>query len=420
MEISSELFHLATNINPQPNNKLLKNKSKTTIPPRLKENVWITYCGNIVKTNCLVCEAIPISCFSFDCGHVIAESNGGSLDVSNLRPICGSCNSSMSTKDMKDYAEKFYPKSPILLTFTSNIDKSTTRLPNNPENISLKKYQPRLSNSTDMINFIIKKGTKKITKKEIEILTAKFFLACACGYLDVVNLLIHQEVINWEMGFYESCRNGHLDIVNFIIQQKSTDLDSGMNIACERGHLDIVNLLIYRGARNWNKGLATACRGGNIDIVNLMIAKGATDFTESLPNACFSGNLDIVNLLIEKGVAEDYIFDWNDSLIDACRGGHLHVVNLIIEKGVIECCIFDWNNCLCSSCEKNKPEVPNLIIEKGEAEGCIFDWNRCLSIACDYSYYKVYSEIISLMIEKGANYCNNCKSQSCRISLVDC
>lgn len=96
-----------------------KKKQKTTIPPKLKEKVWKTYSKNSPITFCPICESTPISYFSFDCGRVVAESNGGTLDLSNLRPICGSCNSSMCSKDMRDYAKEFFPTSPIFLTFLS-------------------------------------------------------------------------------------------------------------------------------------------------------------------------------------------------------------------------------------------------------------------------------------------------------------
>lgn len=105
-----------TNINFQTNHPT-KRKSKTTIPPKSKETIWKIYIGNTISATCPVCNVTPISCFSFDCGHVIAESNGGTLELENLRPICGSCNSSMGTKNMKEYTKEFYPKSPILLTF---------------------------------------------------------------------------------------------------------------------------------------------------------------------------------------------------------------------------------------------------------------------------------------------------------------
>ena len=44
---------------------------------------------------------------SFNCGHIIAEANGGELIVSNLKPICQNCNSSMGTKNMDDFMKGF-------------------------------------------------------------------------------------------------------------------------------------------------------------------------------------------------------------------------------------------------------------------------------------------------------------------------
>lgn len=48
---------------------------------------------------------------SFNCGHIIAEANGGevtvSKTVSNLKPICQNCNSSMGTKNMDDFMKGF-------------------------------------------------------------------------------------------------------------------------------------------------------------------------------------------------------------------------------------------------------------------------------------------------------------------------
>ena len=39
-----------------------------------------------------------INVFDFQCGHNIPESKGGTLDINNLKPICGSCNLSMGNK----------------------------------------------------------------------------------------------------------------------------------------------------------------------------------------------------------------------------------------------------------------------------------------------------------------------------------
>ena len=44
---------------------------------------------------------------SFHCGHVIPECKGGKTNLSNLKPICQTCNLSMGTKNMDEFMKKF-------------------------------------------------------------------------------------------------------------------------------------------------------------------------------------------------------------------------------------------------------------------------------------------------------------------------
>lgn len=101
-------------------------EKRTTIPPKLKEKIWKTYIGNSIESKCPICEQNVITAFSFEAGHVVSEANGGSLDLPNLRAICGSCNSSMGKKDLRDYTKEFYSNSPILLTF-ENVSTSPSK-----------------------------------------------------------------------------------------------------------------------------------------------------------------------------------------------------------------------------------------------------------------------------------------------------
>jgi hypothetical protein len=55
---------------------------------------------------CLCCEDTEISQFEFQCGHVIAETNGGEMIVDNLLPICAMCNNSMATEDLYVFQAK--------------------------------------------------------------------------------------------------------------------------------------------------------------------------------------------------------------------------------------------------------------------------------------------------------------------------
>lgn len=81
--------------------------TKKCIPKPLKLQVWCYYIGRekgIAK--CFCCKIRDIEKDSFHCGHVVAEKNGGELNLDNLRPICGSCNSAMGSTNMEEYIKQ--------------------------------------------------------------------------------------------------------------------------------------------------------------------------------------------------------------------------------------------------------------------------------------------------------------------------
>ena len=79
-------------------------KKKKSISSTMKKLVWNTNIGEeIGKEKCKCCNSTTITQMSFHCGHIIAEANGGETIVSNLKPICQNCNSSMGTKNMNDF-----------------------------------------------------------------------------------------------------------------------------------------------------------------------------------------------------------------------------------------------------------------------------------------------------------------------------
>lgn len=81
--------------------------NKTTIPKSIKNSVWIEYVGKIFESKCYCCDNTTIDVFNFICGHVQSEYKGGEITLSNLRPICISCNSSMGTMDMRAFMKKY-------------------------------------------------------------------------------------------------------------------------------------------------------------------------------------------------------------------------------------------------------------------------------------------------------------------------
>ncbi len=83
-------------------------KKKKPIPKKIKELVWNNLIGHdIASSMCTCCEKTPIKNTEFHCGHVIAEANGGTLDITNLRPICAGCNLSMGTQNMDEFKKVF-------------------------------------------------------------------------------------------------------------------------------------------------------------------------------------------------------------------------------------------------------------------------------------------------------------------------
>jgi hypothetical protein len=95
------------NIKILPVKKEVKPKiKKKTISATIKKLVWNTNIGeDIGKSKCLCCKSTDITQLSFNCGHIISEANGGETIVSNLKPICQNCNSSMGTKNMNYFME---------------------------------------------------------------------------------------------------------------------------------------------------------------------------------------------------------------------------------------------------------------------------------------------------------------------------
>tara|TARA_Y100000591_G_scaffold263577_1_gene236732 strand:- start:810 stop:1142 length:333 start_codon:yes stop_codon:yes gene_type:complete len=77
--------------------KKKKKYRKGKIPKAIREQCWVKNFGEVFTHSCYIhwCDN-TISVFNFHVGHDKPESKGGTLDVSNLKPICSRCNLSMS------------------------------------------------------------------------------------------------------------------------------------------------------------------------------------------------------------------------------------------------------------------------------------------------------------------------------------
>jgi len=57
---------------------------------------------------CVCCKKTAIKNTGFVAGHIVAEADGGPLNINNPAPVCQPCNQSMGKKNMEDYINNYY------------------------------------------------------------------------------------------------------------------------------------------------------------------------------------------------------------------------------------------------------------------------------------------------------------------------
>ncbi len=76
-----------------------KKAKRPNIPKYVKTECWQTHIGKkIGSLLCPYCTTNELTQLNFECGHVLAYAEGGTLEISNLRPLCKTCNSSLGKK----------------------------------------------------------------------------------------------------------------------------------------------------------------------------------------------------------------------------------------------------------------------------------------------------------------------------------
>ena len=93
---------------------------KQIIPKTVRNACWDKYIGTDYFGKCYCCKNSSITVFNFACGHVISDNNGGDAVLTNLRPICVSCNSSMGTQNMHAFMKKYGFSKTIKQTMENN------------------------------------------------------------------------------------------------------------------------------------------------------------------------------------------------------------------------------------------------------------------------------------------------------------
>jgi len=157
----------------------------------------------------------------------------------------------------------------------------------------------------------------------------KFNNACLNGDIEIVKTMTEKlDTIDLFHGFCDACRGGHIEIIELLISDDVNDWNKGLGFACLYDRVAVVHFFIEKGANDWNNGLNNACRGDHVDIINLMIEKGANDWYMALFFSIMYGrNYDIHMLMIKKGA---YYNGHHKSL-------NKFIIKKFTEKHIIRC-----------------------------------------------------------------------------------
>ena len=80
------------------------------IPQSVRVSVWDREFGSHARVGkCTVCGR-RIDLFSFQCGHIVSQADGGTEALHNLTPLCPSCNSSMGAENLNVFRARYYER----------------------------------------------------------------------------------------------------------------------------------------------------------------------------------------------------------------------------------------------------------------------------------------------------------------------
>jgi len=141
---------------------------KCRIPLKTRWYVWNKWIG-IEKGYgyCYIGCSRIIYQQQFECGHIISEKKGGTIDPNNLRPICSTCNKCMGQMNLYEYKKIYSIKNNvvssnknILLTLIKSIFMINSN--NTPIHYNNITQELKLLASMLLLSFLIYSGEIKI------------------------------------------------------------------------------------------------------------------------------------------------------------------------------------------------------------------------------------------------------------------
>jgi hypothetical protein len=123
--------------------EIIVSSHRKTIPKPTRRAVWDKYIGvDKGQGQCDICKR-TIDKLDFECGHIIADADGGSITVDNLIPICGDCNKSMGKENYYLFKAKYMPQ---------NMTRDDHKLAKKFAKLDLKESKPGSKQSSPISN----------------------------------------------------------------------------------------------------------------------------------------------------------------------------------------------------------------------------------------------------------------------------
>lgn len=109
MEQLEKTMSMTSGASTSKTNKASVQTRKCKIPNSRRIATWNAHIGIAVgQAKCMCCQVNLITQHKFTCAHIVSDSHGGSIEVSNLRPVCDACNNDMGNENLRDFAARIY------------------------------------------------------------------------------------------------------------------------------------------------------------------------------------------------------------------------------------------------------------------------------------------------------------------------
>lgn len=249
---------------------------------------------------------------------------------------------------------------------------------------------------------------------------AKYLKACLDGDMDTFMLMMTKEDKKFKNNklmlkcLYNACLGGHYNIYTKILEYRdlltmygTSETYKCLNYTCQGGCTDILDELFDINMskpdmslkQTWINCLYGVTLGGRLELYKMFITQLHSDFGEQhmngnddepvfvaafMHNVCESGNTEMVEYILQQNNTKSIDWLWDYALERACVSGSLAMVKLIIDYGG-DYGVDDWDNGLynlcfycCGKADKvERTDIMKLMIEKGAT-----NIEKCLYTAC--------------------------------------